>query len=359
MLDTGQLPLSNQDLQSYRQGLAAAANADYARAISHYESVLAVRPDFYEAWYERGLALEHRGSYIDAIASFDRALSLNPESILACEIWHDRGNAFQYGLGNYQEAVSCYDRTLELHPEHESAWQNRGNALLYGLEQAEAAILCYSRVLSINPENHLAWRNRGSALLELHRYEEAIANFDRALQLKPDDEIAWQARLQASEHSGLSYQQPTTNPAWYGSGYSISQPVDGESGATPDLSGSPPPVEDASTKTLGQPFLVVEDDWGEREILLDRDQYVIGRDPTCDICLHSRFASRHHAVLRRLPEPEQQVYQIVDGDLEGKPSTNGLLVNGHKQSEHVLEAEDEVVFGPQVRAIFRCSKGIL
>jgi pSer/pThr/pTyr-binding forkhead associated (FHA) protein len=45
-------------------------------------------------------------------------------------------------------------------------------------------------------------------------------------------------------------------------------------------------------------------------------------------------------------------YRIVDGDIKGKPSANGLLINGRKLQAHDLQDEDEIVFGPQVRAIY-------
>jgi len=45
-------------------------------------------------------------------------------------------------------------------------------------------------------------------------------------------------------------------------------------------------------------------------------------------------------------------YRIVDGNLKGKPSANGLLINGRKLQAHDLQDEDKIVFGPQVHAIY-------
>lgn len=352
MLDTGQLPLSGEALLWFRQGLAAAAAEEYERSVSFYNKVLEVRPDFYEAWYERGLALENWGYYTEALLSFDRALSLRPHKLAASSIWHDRGNALQYGLGNYLDAMACYDRALQLHPDHELAWQNRGNALLYGLNRPEDAIACYDRTLQINPENYLAWRNRGNALIELRRYPEAIASYDRALAINPDDEIAWHARNLASERSGLMHKLPTTNTAWHGSGDStfIEGETDGKAKDPSDLT----TTTEISSLGLGQPMLVIEDDWGRREILLEREQYLLGRDTAADIQLFSKFVSRQHAVLTKvLKEDGHSHYQIVDGNLDGKPSTNGLLINGQKCRTRNLRSDDLVVFGPGVQAIYQ------
>ncbi len=100
-------------------------------------------------------------------------------------------------------------------------------------------------------------------------------------------------------------------------------------------------------------MLIIEDDKGRREFNLDQPVYSIGRDPRCDIRLVSQFVSRRHATLVQLPKEDgSYYYRIVDGNLRGQASANGLLVNGRKLQSHDLFNSDEVVFGPQVRAIY-------
>lgn len=98
-------------------------------------------------------------------------------------------------------------------------------------------------------------------------------------------------------------------------------------------------------------LLIVEDDKGRKEVVLKAPVYSIGRDQQCDIRLVSHFVSRRHATLVRLPRQDgTHYYRIVDGDAKGKGSSNGLLINGRRLAAHDLENEDEIVFGPQVRA---------
>jgi pSer/pThr/pTyr-binding forkhead associated (FHA) protein len=100
-------------------------------------------------------------------------------------------------------------------------------------------------------------------------------------------------------------------------------------------------------------LLIVEDNKGRREYILDSPVYSIGRDPKCDIRLVSQFVSRRHATLVQLPDENGSFYyRIVDGNLKGKPSANGLLINGRKLQAHDLEDEDRIVFGPQVHAVY-------
>jgi len=100
-------------------------------------------------------------------------------------------------------------------------------------------------------------------------------------------------------------------------------------------------------------LLIIEDEQGRKEFVLDGPVYSIGRDSKCDIRLFSQFVSRRHATLVRFPQQDGSFYyQIRDGNSDGEPSANGLLINGHKIPAHDLGNEDEIVFGPQVRAIY-------
>ena len=103
-------------------------------------------------------------------------------------------------------------------------------------------------------------------------------------------------------------------------------------------------------------ILIVTDGKGYREIVLKNETYSVGRGVQCDIVLQSQFVSRHHATLyRRIRQDGSSYYRIVDGDMEGKRSVNGLLINQAKikQESHDLQDGDEIVFGPQVFAIYQ------
>ena len=102
-------------------------------------------------------------------------------------------------------------------------------------------------------------------------------------------------------------------------------------------------------------LLIIEDEQGRKEFPLERSIYSIGRDRDCDIRLISQFVSRRHATLVRQirnGSSHRYYYRILDGDETGKPSANGLMIKGRKMGTHDLKNEDEIIFGPQVRAIY-------
>ncbi len=118
-----------------------------------------------------------------------------------------------------------------------------------------------------------------------------------------------------------------------------------------DFSKDAPMAADTNESHL----LILEDDQGRKEFSLDQPVYSIGRDRECNIRLMSLFVSRRHATLVRLPREHNShsyYYRIVDGDAKGTLSSNGLMINGRKMPAYDLKNEDEIVFGPQVRAIY-------
>ncbi len=350
MIDTGRVPLSSIELDLYRQGISAAATGSLGEAIECYDRLLRSRGDFWEAWYERGTVLEDLGRFADAIVSYDKALTLEPGRDALANLWLRRGNAYQYGLGEYDASLACYDRVLQLQPEQVQGWHHRGNALLYGYHQPETAIICYRRALDMDPQLALTWRNHGNALMELMRYSDAIASYDHSLSISPNDEIAAQARYQAQQQLGLIIQTPETQPAWLMPDLTEVQNPDARNQSIDQPNSTPP--NSSTDRTIGA-SLLLEDDANCSFIQLVDDEYTIGRDLDNKICLRSQFSSRFHAVIRRLTtETGEVVFEIQDGSIKGKASTNGISINGKPVARAFLNHQDLIVFGPRAKAIF-------
>jgi pSer/pThr/pTyr-binding forkhead associated (FHA) protein len=106
--------------------------------------------------------------------------------------------------------------------------------------------------------------------------------------------------------------------------------------------------------------MVIEDNQGRRTISLEAATYSLGRDPTNAIILHSSFVSRQHAILLRVPMPGSSTYlfRIIDGNLQGKRSTNGITVNGQNCYSHDLNHGDIIVFSSDVTAGYYVSANL-
>ncbi|HEY9694965.1 MAG TPA: EAL domain-containing protein [Oculatellaceae cyanobacterium] len=104
-----------------------------------------------------------------------------------------------------------------------------------------------------------------------------------------------------------------------------------------------------------RPALLVQDNKGKRIVHLEQNIYSIGRESGNSIVIYSKLVSRRHATLLRVTNPglrNTYSFQILDGDLQGKLSTNGLIINGKQCFSKELQPGDEINFGGNVRVIY-------
>lgn len=169
---------------TFLHNLAGAAYAGTGRlveAIGCYDRAITFRPDFAEAWSNRGIALQTLGRVEDALDSHDTAIRLRPDQAAA---WSNRGNALQ-ALGRLDEAADSYAQAILLKPDHAEAHSNRG-ILLKELKRLDEALDHIDAAIALNPGLADAHSNRGAVLLALGRPADALDSHDRAIALRPD-----------------------------------------------------------------------------------------------------------------------------------------------------------------------------
>lgn len=101
-------------------------------------------------------------------------------------------------------------------------------------------------------------------------------------------------------------------------------------------------------------ILIIEDVKGRRQFFLKKSNYSIGRDTNNSIVIQSKLVSRHHATLLRVKNKEDSdcLFWIIDGNLQGDISTNGLVVNGRRCFAHKLKHQDMIIFGGSIKASY-------
>ena len=89
-------------------------------------------------------------------------------------------------------------------------------------------------------------------------------------------------------------------------------------------------------------------------ITLEATNYSIGRDRNNDIVLNHRSISRQHASLIKIQIAQSRgcQYRIVDGNAQGKPSTNGVFINDQQCQTHELVSGDMIGLGPEIQATY-------
>ena len=104
-------------------------------------------------------------------------------------------------------------------------------------------------------------------------------------------------------------------------------------------------------------ILIIEDPSFKREINLDAATYSIGRHSSNDIVLSCQKTSRNHATLLRRTDLKTNKcsYWVLDGDLQGNRSRNGIYINGKKSLVHELKSGDTIQFSADAQATYQTS----
>ena len=154
-------------------------------AIAAYDKAIEIKPDYYQAWNNRGNALHRLESLEEAIVSFDKAIEIKPDYYQA---WEGRGYAM-YSSERYQEAIANFDKVLQIKPHNCQIWNNRGYLLLKKYS-FEGMTVVYNKPLEIN--RNLSYKQFSTKELEI--FKEALDNFNESIEQQPDFSLTWANR---------------------------------------------------------------------------------------------------------------------------------------------------------------------
>jgi protein O-mannosyl-transferase len=125
----------------------------------------------------------------EAMNHYNEAIRLKPDYV---DAYYNRGNAYSR-LGRNQQAIDDYGKAIRLKPDFADAYYNRGvvctNTGLY-----QQAIADYSKIISLDPNSVKAYNNRGSIYLKLGQYRRAIEDYDETIRITPDNAYAYSNR---------------------------------------------------------------------------------------------------------------------------------------------------------------------
>ena len=193
----------NEDaLSFYNQALSLKAAGQLEATVEKYDAAIRLKPDFFEAHYNKGNALLELDQYFKAIASYEVAISLKPEFVMA---HFTKANAYKL-LKSFNQAIESYDKALELNPDYSEAHCNKG-VVLKELNLFEEAIFSFDKAISLKPDLTEAHYNRGSSLEKLKELESALESYEKAYELNPEIDyllgIMQQAKLSLCDWSNL------------------------------------------------------------------------------------------------------------------------------------------------------------
>jgi len=145
-----------------------------------YQRILAVAPDYPDAWHFRGVVVFRVGRLEEAETLIQRAIDLAPDYP---DAHNNLGNVLQHQK-RYEEAIGCHERAIALRPDYAEAHNNLGN-VLRRQKRYQEAVGCHERAIALQPDLAEAYHNLGQAYEALDQIDGALTAYRQASLLRP------------------------------------------------------------------------------------------------------------------------------------------------------------------------------
>ena len=162
---------------------------DLEGALKDYNEAIRLKPNFVEAFFNRGVTLYKKSDLEGELKDYNEAIRLKPDD---AEAFNNRGVA-RYKKGDHEGALKDYNEAIRLRPNDADAFCNRG-VTRNDKGDFEGALKDYNESISLKPDYADAFCNRGSARHENGDHEGALKDYNDAIRLKPDDAEAFYNR---------------------------------------------------------------------------------------------------------------------------------------------------------------------
>ncbi|MBV8771279.1 MAG: tetratricopeptide repeat protein [Deltaproteobacteria bacterium] len=180
--------------QWFERGFVA---ADPDERLRLYTEALRLKPDYAEAFYNRGNARRAKSDLDGALADYNEALRLKPDFAMAI---NNRG-IVREAKGDLDRALADYNEALRLKPDYAEAINNRG-IVRKAKGDLDGALADYNEALRLNPDDAEVLNNRSDAREAKGDFDGALADLNEALRLKPDFAEAFNNRGIVCEAKG-------------------------------------------------------------------------------------------------------------------------------------------------------------
>ena len=163
-------------------------------ALTTFSQMIALRPDSFEGYANRGIAHAELGNYEDALHDYLQAIQINPNYAPV----HVNLGILYVIRSEFDRALASFDSAIEVDPRLAAAYYNRGNAY-WDLGQLDQAIRDATQAIHLKPAFTDAFVLRGTSYSRQDRQNLAIADYNEAIRLQPDYARAYYNR-------GFSYE---------------------------------------------------------------------------------------------------------------------------------------------------------
>lgn len=188
---------TDEAAQFFLKGNEQLQKREYTEAIRYYSEALIKKPDFADAYNNRGLAKFRNDDREGALLDYGHALDADPDFATA---YLNRAEA---RLQTGDATGSLADLLRIENPYRDSTfYQSRLGDTYVRLNKPAQAQVAYDRALQLQPDNVEALTNRGALYFSQKTYEPAQRDIQRALQLAPTQDAALNNQSLLLAHAG-------------------------------------------------------------------------------------------------------------------------------------------------------------
>jgi tetratricopeptide (TPR) repeat protein len=156
----------------------------YQQAISDYSQVIALKPNYVEAYINRAVDYAILEDYTRAFTDLKEAIKLEPNNVLS----YLNRSYCHFRLKTYEAAFQDVSRAISLYPYFPNSYLLRARINLdSGTVSPLQVGLDATRAIELDPENVEAYMVRGELFTIIDRKKRALADFTKAIYLQPND----------------------------------------------------------------------------------------------------------------------------------------------------------------------------
>jgi tetratricopeptide (TPR) repeat protein len=184
-----ELDSSNIDYY-YNRGLACKDMNWTTEAISDFEYVVKMNPDFAFAYTYLGICYGQSNMMKKSLNAFNTAIKI--DSTIA-EFYYNRSVLYSNQGNNYLKTKDL-KKVISINPLHSSANHNLGYAYKDG-HQFEKAILHFTAALQGDPMNHKSRYQRAVCYEATGQYNEALEDLNYLIEIEPNEASLYVVRI--------------------------------------------------------------------------------------------------------------------------------------------------------------------
>ena len=170
----------------------------YLQALSVFNTVIKLRPDFDQAYYYRGNVYNKLHIDNDALNDYSKAIHLNDKFTYA---YIQRAYLYRK-LKDFDGALNDFNIAISIGVNEADVYYNRADLLIKEYNKIEKAIDDFSKAIELDSELKEAFYQRGICYEKIKKYKEASDDLTKCMELGLRDTLIYRKRANAFFQSG-------------------------------------------------------------------------------------------------------------------------------------------------------------